>query len=910
MSANDNDAPNQSSNYAREVIAGNVGNAEPDLNQTYAGSMIEAMDGIEANLSQYAESLESIQKQRHKLLEDYDVGQNELDTIQTEEQEAKTTNREIEHKVALERLGIEHDAERFEQEHSVYAKQSGFWGMAKGALEFAINPVGGGLTALSKVLSGGVKQIFDGRARTKGYETARDVAKTFKEGAIALIEENKIDTDQFPNAVTDITKRLEEISQSEAALKLQGDEVAFERLQKGVLLQRVLASGYEVGSELEEEFLPKYGYKNVNEWLDESQDNLKYLFLDGEDVGGKLHSALTSFVYGGADTNDLHLIIDAANFFQNPDNINSIGILGQHVFNSPCVEALIDYTETVIKPELGYFRSKASIIDVARDASMLVIDDYQSSETALSAQDKAKTRIRSVVMGALADQITGSARVNNYDMRRLFRDRHTRHGNRNLTESELRDGGILFDGPGIARKTVSMLHPEKLLDFDEIVKIKYATRDADLPKLDNPFIRICVHEYFQPQSVNASDIESSFEASPEAPAAYRVINNAVIDFMGKLGISLDQDIRNHQQSVLVQTFFDYFEDIGKRHTEEMSSERSALQNAFGKTTYDHRYSRYQRRLEEALQSSEEQEIFQTLYDENAISYLRAVPASEIEGIYNQLSSNANLPVSNQQSGTLSALVQTVTGDSRTTNMAEPLQLGWMDEIEVEEDPPLDPAGRDQIIDEMMGLEPVDNSEREKIFAEEKEKAAPLKSKAMISFRFSASYAKNDPENPNYSFGNDTRPDMAVRIASTSNPSEEMIVKASDSTSYPSSKEQNYDVTITRKMLDEGEYKLEVGKVYSSGNFHTTSGVGGDLANYSGELVTSFKSGEKAGFHIDHSEKDTAEYHVSPKAIAASTLSAGLIPAFSVLLGAGLGPAYKERSVSHHKSLSMRKFDVN
>lgn len=553
--------------------------------------------------------------------------QGQIGNKEAELARAPWRNRELEAKIVDHQLQIEYGEKRVKVENRRHAIASTVepiatttaWAGLAALAGVSIDMVTGGLVTGGIILGRMIQNYTQAKVRSTAYEGRLSQEKAYNEAVIKLLQEHKVDTSKCEQDIQLLGSSFKALVESTDMQILLKDQKSMERLVRGVLIQRIVESGFNNASVLEDEFVSKGNFKDIDEWLATFKTD------------PKLYLSLAYFLLGHADTNDMHIILEGANAVD-------------PAHSSPQLAILHEYVETVIKPDIDHYFSRASMVDVIDDLELLDYEDIKLhyTDTALATGTEKVHQMldpqnRVALMGIMADQFEGS-HLGNYDIRRMFKFYLHRHGVEELRETEIEDGRISYKGDGFADKAVSVLPDAEVRKFSDRVKTAYRYRKDEQPKLGDLFLRICGYEYYLPQAVKTSESNNKFEHNPEAPVAYPMVNAVVGDFIQRMvggGIETYlEKIGDKLDSVIAQSFIDFFAELGRKHNKQFLKEREGLHDAWKHDQYATRFTTMGRRIkEDALQHYD---MFLNIYARNLEKTLQVALKDDVPIIREQI----------------------------------------------------------------------------------------------------------------------------------------------------------------------------------------------------------------------------------------------------------------------------------
>ncbi len=592
----------------------------PDGEKPYKDRITEALMYSDMTIKSYDSAIQEIIFDLEKLVNKYNSSLKTKDGLDHEKERTTLQNEKTEHQIKQHQKAIAFDEARFNNEFTAYGVANTALGAVRAFI--AIKTIG-----MSEIIRAAGESFFDGLPRTISYKTAQITKRNFEQMAIENLRGSIIDPAIFDEKKEEIIQELMNIELAQDIKKNAFVVKSLQRLEKGIFHQRIIRSGEFVGSEVED-LLATTEFNTIDEWFDafEKEASNKNAKLNSEKAQ-KLSSAIKNLCHGLADSNDLMMITSAHDFFlKNWKNDPVSFSLQEHE------RVLVQLVDKQIKENINRYHFRASLIDTALDFG-IIDENNRSLDNIVNASIKSeisgivenekemarKGFIIAILKGALTSEFD-SARSGVYDHRRTFKYKYGRHGNFSLNGGELQDEGIHVNFKESSDKEIPNLTKKYFQKFDEAVKNKYTHLDNDLIKMNDLFYDLCAHEYFQKQNVNATTVESSFKKSPEVPPFYAVIREVIDTFIQKSTNQSVADFKNnkfeHLESIMVDTFFDYFSMLGAEHNTDMRKERENLKQTFKDNLYASRYTTYQRKIKDDALSDENYDKFLQSYQKN------------------------------------------------------------------------------------------------------------------------------------------------------------------------------------------------------------------------------------------------------------------------------------------------------
>ncbi|MBA4275061.1 MAG: hypothetical protein C0436_05340, partial [Alphaproteobacteria bacterium] len=482
-------------------------------------------------------------------------------------------------------------------------------------------------TVISGALFGGANahqllSIGNSAARAAGYRGVMQNEADYGQALIDTLEAQKIDTSKFPEEIKALTLAVQQVADSKPMQALLKDETRARALVEGHLRQRILASGLEncrlLNDYVKDEAIPS---------LDAFLDTFK-----AEDT--RLHQALSNLCYGHANSNDISVILAESNGLRADD-------MPKHH------RVLKAFVESTLKGSISHYMTRASQIDVIQDLRLIdvhtmtpdltktgaaLVQTHAHATDTIRKDIDAQTRL---AMTTLFATEFGVSHVGQYDVSRMFSFYLHRHGRHELISSELLDGKVGMENE---LKAVHVRTPSEIRGFVERTKMRArldGSRSTEHMKEEQPhagalFLRTCGYEYFLPQAVITSGRNNRLAENPEAPVAYPMVNKVLETFIERLSLSdiatYRQKIGEELDSLIAQSFIDFFKEVGTKHAEKFAEQRALLRDAYNNDNYSGRFDAYCDRItKDALG---EFPLFMKIYERNLQKTLETAPDSE------------------------------------------------------------------------------------------------------------------------------------------------------------------------------------------------------------------------------------------------------------------------------------------
>ena len=460
--------------------------------------------------------------------------------------------------------------------------------------------------------------------RAAGFKGARDNEVAYREALIEELESRKIDTSKFPAEIDALAKQVQALADSKPMQQLLKDETRARALVEGYLRQKILKSGLDNCRSLDD-----YAKQNGLQSVDQLLAN-----FEGGDT--KLSIAISNLCYGHANSNDMEVILADANAMRGSDLL-------------PHEKAFKQFVERVVKGNIAHYMTRASQIDVIEDLNLVnfgtMIVDHSAVTTdlvrgtkELSPEEQGKRQVDAATKMALTTMFSkqfGVTHIGQYDVTRMFSFYLHRHGRDELIASELHDGNV---GDELARKRVSVRAPKEMRGFVERAKASAMRGREDQPNVGDLFLRVCGYEYYLPQAVITSGRGNRFKENPEAPVAYPMVNRVVQSFIERMSLSdlptYREKIGEELDSVIAQTFIDFFNQLGREHTEKFAKDRDYLRDAYAHDNYGPRFDTYEDKI--TADALGQFPLFMQLYERNLKKELATAPEDVVKLLQQQM----------------------------------------------------------------------------------------------------------------------------------------------------------------------------------------------------------------------------------------------------------------------------------
>ena len=421
------------------------------------------------------------------------------------------------------------------------------------------------------------------------------------------------DVRKYDREIKQIEKLIGELTEAKDEKEQLTTATTREAVRELFLSRYILEHGMQNSRDLEEvcEGNPKVG--NI--------DNL----LDMFDRKSRIGEALQNLCFGYADSNDLCVIMAEVNGFKQP--------------LAPEQQVLHDFSDDLLKPNLGDFFSHASKMDFVYQVGLagLGTNLHNGRKMVREAHDQRMATLFADAFGVktTANDLTVAGAL---DVQKLFGYYMERHGKNTMSAERLHDGEVT---DARQRKAVNVLPYDTESDFVENVKRSQALRRNSQPDVGDLFLRICGYEYFVPQAVNAAGKDNLMRENPEAPAAYPMANRVITQFINNMGMGsiggYREKVRTRVDNLIAQTFMDFFSELGSVHSQNprLVEKRINLKNAFYKSeNYGRTFDTYCNNITRDALS--QYPLFLEIYARNLEKQLAGLPKSEAAELREQI----------------------------------------------------------------------------------------------------------------------------------------------------------------------------------------------------------------------------------------------------------------------------------
>jgi hypothetical protein len=298
---------------------------------------------------------------------------------------------------------------------------------------------------------------------------------------------------------------------------------------------------------------------------------------------GEVAVSLRRFCFGLANSNDMSLILAEADAlrYDRPEPLK------------PHEQALKDFVENVMKPNIGGYLSKASKVDVISQSNLLPYGTPLECTKGII-RDESDPKLAALVANEFGMSVVGLQ-----DVKHVFDFYLHRHGDRQLYDAKLKDGQMTDQYPA---KRINVYPPEEVDRFVDMTKQSMSHGRMSQPQVSDMFLRVCAYEYFMPQAVRTAGADNIFSENPEAPAAYPMVNATVNRFIEEMSLGPIQKYRElvgeRLDNVIAQTFIDYFATLGAMHLDDpkIKPSRKQLRDAGNSEDYGPVFSAYTRKI--------------------------------------------------------------------------------------------------------------------------------------------------------------------------------------------------------------------------------------------------------------------------------------------------------------------------
>ena len=413
-------------------------------------------------------------------------------------------------------------------------------GFAAGGAKAAVGAIGAGTAgagaaAAAPIIIGGLALglLWGGIKGNSASKLAKAEVAIRKE-LVGYLQSQKVDIAKHEAEIETIVSELIGLADQKKFQEEVGTELRAIRVRNAYIARSLLRSGAH-NATLLNEMCEQHGVKSLDE------------FVSG--FGGEVRVTLKRFCFGLANSNDMSLIL-----------ADSDALTGSDL--KPHERVLKDFVETVMKPDIGGYLSKASKVDVISQSNLLPYG---------APLDWTKGIVRdenSPALAALTANEFGMSVVGLQDVKHAFDFYLHRHGDKHLHDAKLKDGQMTDES---VPKRVNVYQPDEIDLFVNRTKTYMTHGGKNIPTVSDLFLRVSAYEYFMPQAVRTAGTNNIFAENPEAPAAYPMINATVNAFIEKMSLGpiakFRQVVGERADNVIAQTFIDYFAMLGVMHLE-------------------------------------------------------------------------------------------------------------------------------------------------------------------------------------------------------------------------------------------------------------------------------------------------------------------------------------------------------
>ncbi|WP_437186546.1 hypothetical protein SH668x_003700 [Planctomicrobium sp. SH668] len=394
-------------------------------------------------------------------------------------------------------------------------------------------------------------------AQYQGQEQQEDAARlAIREEFLAHLKSQKVNVAEHRQEIDKILDDIKTIVEQHEFQPYCQDALTIARTRQAYLARFCLQSGNQNTQNLQDACELSGA---------ESVDTLLGI------LRGRLGTAMEHFCLGIANTGDMEVILAESNA------LPRTGQLG------PAQEALRDFVDSTLKPNIGSYLSKAAKIDVIQQANLLPYGSqlHWAREMVRDETDKA---VRALFANEFGMSIVGVQ-----DVKHVFDFYLHRHGDRKLYDTKLRDGQ---PSPSTTRpKRINAFPKEHMEGFTDDAKHFMEHRSAQQPTVGDTFLRVCGYEYYLPQAVKTAGVNNIFSENPEAPAAYPMANDVINRFVQQMSFSSVEEYREkvgeRLDNLIASTFFDFFAELGQLHDKNPKVQQFRERLKAGITTGDY-----------------------------------------------------------------------------------------------------------------------------------------------------------------------------------------------------------------------------------------------------------------------------------------------------------------------------------
>ena len=482
-----------------------------------------------------------------------------------------------------------------------------------------------GGTVSSTLVAHGAKELavktFRDAHHSLTYSAGQHVATKVENAALAdymqSLRAQKVNLPALKAEIEAVEKAIAETAESKQFQEIMQSEAKRSYVAETLLQRSLIRNGYNNASDLDE-LAREQGLASVDAMLEQYQ-------------GTRLGLALQKHCHGIADSNDMRIILVESDCLRGqPDGADAV---------------LREYVEGTMKPNIGAFLSKASKMDVVRQANLTGYGTDLHFPAEIGMENNRAVRI------LLANEF-GMSVVGRNDVRDMFDFWLHRYGDRQLYDDKIRDGEMTDEYPD---KRVSHISAEAMGRFVDMAKRSVESGRASFPKVGNPFLRMCAFSYFKPQAVNVGGKDNIFTDHPESSCAYPCVNDVVREFIGRLSFSdigaYRAQVGERLDNVIASSFFDFFQELGKLHNDDaqLVALRGRVRDAANYDDYRPVFDRYAKTI--TRDAMTRFDMFLEIYRTNLEAQMRvcgiddrAVLTEQVEGVKHLADGKLNPPI--------------------------------------------------------------------------------------------------------------------------------------------------------------------------------------------------------------------------------------------------------------------------
>lgn len=400
-------------------------------------------------------------------------------------------------------------------------------------------------------------------------------------------------------ALTELDKQIKQLDDNKELHKALADEPALEEARQAyMLLPRLLAG--EANIDPLQMRIERSSYGTIDDFLKALNRR-----------STRLNEAMENFLVGLADSNDLTVIISEANAIESPE--------------TEVEKIFVRYVESSIKEHFREHARQASIVDVLKMRNVLYTGSplHSFGEVVKMETDAA---LQALFAGEGEFSLVGSN-----DVHQIFGFYLTRHGERGLRD--------LQDPIKMDPKVAKQAHTEGLQKIrDEIIERRHAT--TQVPRPGAIFTEICAYEYFLAQGENFVK-DNSLQNHPQSVESYKMVNTVVQDFVRRLALDktrkqTPQLLSSDIESLIAQTFIDFFSELGGRHLNDpqIQDRANKVKTAYHGGNYSLTSATYGDLITEDAQDSFD--LFLQVYKHNLEKYLEVATREKRDSLLEEL----------------------------------------------------------------------------------------------------------------------------------------------------------------------------------------------------------------------------------------------------------------------------------